>query len=564
MRASTMPAALVVTGLLGGCGGGDYTPRPPPPPTSYLATSDAFVAFADGQTGVFTAAAPGTYAGKRQSIRGTVDRITGVDVGVLASLEIYKGGDGHIYALDLASRSTPAPQQVSSEGAATIDNTCSLTGTGVAGANSDYQGVLYVPDSQTPTNSRYFYRLPGADGVCNSADDIIQMVSTSTPVGTAPTTVAAMPTIGVSNQQGGIAGFVVKSQASLLLYDANFAMPVTLGTFAAAIGVATPLPSGLVEGSPTGQLYVVDGNIVFVNYAVPSISAPLFKLPRWTPTAPNAAFAASPTTLYFALNTPAAGATPASASVYSMPSDGSAAPTLLVTLPSPAVISALQFPVQSTNLIYSAIVNNAFAIYALAQGSTTPLQLVSSARGVNGGDFTATAANVYYTTFTVTIDSTTLTNTRSGTASGIVGADGTQIQAPLANSMFATGGEYAPYPLPVGSAVTVQTPLETVFQVRGLSPVTVLSTTTGYTYTFDGVSGGTLVAIDAVTNHTVATLGILPTSSAQFLAVNLRDANHSGFIDASSFVSTQNPTTHDLYLLNTHTASTLARVTSNL
>jgi hypothetical protein len=568
MRASVIPAvaAVGIAGLLSGCNDNGGNGEMQPPPTSFVATSDAFVAWANGETGTFAVAPTGTYAGKRQALRGTVDRITGVNVGVLASLEIYKGGDGHVYALDLVSSSRPAPQQVSSESSATIDDTCSLTGTGVTGANSDYLGVLYVPDSSTPTNTRYFYRLPGPDGVCNTADDVIQMVSTSTPANVAPTTVPAMPITGVTTQLGAITGFVAKSGASLLLYDANFANPVVLGTFSAAIGVATPLPSGLVQGSPTGGLYVVDGNIVFVNYSrgSPSTSAPLFTLPNWTPTAPHAVFVASPTTLYFAVNTPASGSTPASASLYSMPNDGSAAPSLIVALPQPSVVAGMQFPVQSTNLIYAAIVNNAYGIYALGQGSTTPVQLVSSATGQNGGSFTATATSVYYTTFAVTTDATNMTQTRTGTLSGIVGVDGSQIQAPLANSTFASGGEYAPYPLTVGSAVTVQTPLQTLFQVQGLSPVTVSSATTGYTYTFDGISGGTLIAIDATSNQPLATLGTVPVGTATFLSVNLRDSNHSGFIDASTFVSTQNPTTHDLYLINSHNTNTFERVTTNL
>ncbi|MBV8182149.1 MAG: hypothetical protein JO045_25840, partial [Mycobacterium sp.] len=481
---------------------------------------------------------------------------------VLASLEIYKASDGHIYAVDLASTSTPGPQQVSNESSATIDDACSLTGTGVVGANSDYLGVLYVPDSVTPTNSRYFYRLPGPDGVCNTADDVIRMVSTSTPSNAAPATVPAMPITGVASQLGGIMGFVAKSGASLLLYDANFANPVLLGTFPSAIGVATPLPSGLVQGSPTGQLYVVDGSIYFVNYASPSITGPLFALPTWTPTVPNTIFAASPTTLYFAVNTPASGATPASASIYSMPGDGSAAPSLLVSLPSPSVVAEMQFPLQSTNLIYGAIISGGYSIYALAQGGTTPLQLFVPTQ--NGGTFTATATSVYYTTWNATNNTTNMTITRTQTQSGIVGVNGSTILAPVANSLFASGGEYVPYPLTVGAAVTVQTPLVTVFQVQGLSPVTVSSATTGYTYTVDGASGGTLSSIDTASNLKLATLGTVPAGTATFLSVNMRDTNHTGFVDASNFASTQNPMTHDTYLINSYNSSTLERVTANL
>jgi hypothetical protein len=241
-----------------------------------------------------------------------------------------------------------------------------------------------------------------------------------------------------------------------------------------------------------------------------------------------------------------------------MPADGSAAPSLIVTYP--GYTSEMQFPVASNNLIYSTSSNGAYSVYALPQGGATPVQLVNGTQ--NLGSFTATATSVYYTTWSQTTNTTALTITRTGTQSGIVGVDGTVIQAPMANSMFATGGEYLPWPLP--ASVVTQTALETVFQVQNLSPVTVSNASTGYTDTMDGVSGGTVVAIDTSTNQAVATLGTIPTGTATFLTATFRASDHSGFIEASSYLSTQDPATRDLYLINSQSANSLERVTGNL
>jgi hypothetical protein len=55
--------------------------------------------------------------------------------------------------------------------------------------------------------------------------------------------------------------------------------PVVLGTFSATIKVAAALPVGTTRGYPTGQLYVVDGSIYYVNYATPAGYAALFTIP---------------------------------------------------------------------------------------------------------------------------------------------------------------------------------------------------------------------------------------------------------------------------------------------
>ena len=263
IRSTGLGAA--VAGILAGCGDGTGYHGggrgPGPGLDSFLGTTGVMLGWADDVSGHFYGAPDGSYAGKRQSLRGSIDYATGQPLGQPAGIEIYKGSDGHIYELDLTSAGFPVAQQVSSEAAATVDEPCSLAGTQVAGANTDYAGVYFTADLVTPTDSTYVYRLPGPDGLCNTADDVFHAVRTGMAPGDAPLVVPGIPVATVRTAAGGIAGFVLKSGASLVLTDAGFGNPVTLGTFAQPIGVAVAEPAGTTQGYPTGGLYVVDGNV---------------------------------------------------------------------------------------------------------------------------------------------------------------------------------------------------------------------------------------------------------------------------------------------------------------
>ena len=563
MRRITSWIALgaATTGLLSGCGGDAYDDGywdggGGNELISFVGTTGVFAAWADSATGYYAAADIGSYAGKRQSLHGTIDFMSGQDLMQPAGVEIYKTSDGHIRAIDLTSFDSPHSQQISNETGATVDDTCSLTGTQVAGANTDYAGVYFAADLQNPVNSAYFYRLPGLDGTCNTADDVVHMVRTGMSSTDAPITVSAMPIATVHSATGSITGFVIKSGSTPAMVDNNFANPVTLGTFASPVGVAIALPVGTTQGYPTAQLFLVDGNIVRVNYASPAISAPLFTIPGWTPTSNGALFAASPTALYVAVNTAASGGTPASASIYSIPGDGSAMASTVDT--EAAHIDSLVFPVGGADVVWGEAAPT-YTIRALAQSGGSPFTVVSST--VNGGTFNATATAVYYTTWAGTTDATAKTITRTNTSSGISGLDGSVIQAPLANSTFAIGGEQQPWP---DDTTTTATPFETMLQIRNLSPVTVADPANGYTYTVDGVSGGTIVAIPTSTNTPGATIGTLSTSHTMWLTGTFRDAGHTGFIEGTNAASTADPSTRALYLVNTQQSNTLIRITNNL
>jgi hypothetical protein len=240
-----------------------------------------------------------------------------------------------------------------------------------------------------------------------------------------------------------------------------------------------------------------------------------------------------------------------------MPANGSAAPTAVDT--EAGRVATLLFPVQGSNLLWG-VVNPNYTIRTLAAAGGSATTIMSSTE--NAGTFIATASTVYYETWMGTTDTTNLTVTRSGTQSGIVGVDGTVVQTPLPNSTFVNGGEQVPFA--VSDTTTTATPYETIFQIQGLSPVTVTNQSTGYTYTEDGVGGGSLVAIDAGSNQIIATIGTLPNSTATALSGTFRSDVDTGFLEASNPVSTQDPATRDLYLLNSQSANSLMLITGNL
>jgi len=555
------------TFLLVGCGGDDDGTGIPVPPSSstisYVGSPDVIAAWADPSTLSFSGAALGTYAGKRQLARGTIDPMTGVDLQQPAGVEMWKGSDGHVWAVDLAVADTtvPTPVQVSSETGATTDAACTYSGI-QAGANFDYQGVLFAPDLVTPTASSYIYRLPGVDGVCNSIDDVVHVVHPNMGAGDAPLVGAAMPATAVYSSDGAVTGYVAKSGAQLVMLDANLANPVPVGTFGASIGVASPLPIGLETGYPTGRLFDVDGSIVYVDYAAGTTSASLFLIPNWTATDEHLVTAASPTTLYFAVNTPASGVTPASSAIYAMPADGSAVPTVISL--QPGLVRQMEFPVQGGNLVAGVEDAGAFTIVAIPEGQTdgSAGTTLATAAGFNGGRFTATANDVYYTMWTVTSSGTT--STRSGSTAGIVGMDASVVQAPTPGAQFLFGGELDAWA--AGDTTTQRSPFITVFQATGMTTqVSGTDPLTGTTFTSDGLAGATLSSIDTSTNTTIAALGTFPPGTqATQLQGSPRGLGHVFFVEAYNQATTQDPASRDLFLLNSQTAGSLTQATANL
>jgi hypothetical protein len=76
--------------------------------------------------------------------------------------------------------------------------------------------------------------------------------------------------------------------------------------------------------------------------------------------------------------------------------------------------------------------------------------------------------------------------------------------------------------------------------------------------------GGSMIAINTSKNQLGATIGTFPTSKATFVSGTFRGKGDTGFIVATTPISTQEPPTRDLYIFNTNTAGSLTRVTNNL
>jgi len=547
--------ALMIPACGGGSGG---SATPPPVPTSYIGTNGAFAAAANpaNESSIIVF---GGSAGKRQFLRGTVDLVTGKDLGQAAGIEMYKSQDGHIYAVDMTAIGTPAPVQVSSESAATIDDACTFGGVALPGSSADYIGVYAAPDYANPVNYSYFYRLAGPDGQCGTADDVIHMVHPGMKATDSPLVADAMPAATTYNPgTGAVWNYIAKVGTDLVALDPNGALQGSLATFAAPIQVLTALPNSNANGLPSGGLFVVDGDIVHVDYASGAVTGSLFTIPHWTPTTILSA-AASPTTLYFAIVTPATGSAPASSVIYSMPLDGTAAAAAIDT--EVGYAGELTVPAQSTQLLFGVTTGApSYSIKAISTAGGAPNTLVTVNQ--NGGRFVATAASVYYTSFLVTGSNAT-GFTRSGILSGIVAIDGTQIVPQTAASEFMIGGQQTPSPS--GTPLWTPEPLSSVLRIRNLTSASVtVVDAAGITTTTPALSGGLVESIDTASNQVTASIGTMPASTATYLTDTFRVLGNVGFIDATNDASTPNPGTRDLYLIDTAAAGSLLRVTQDL
>lgn len=568
-RSLFVPAALASAAalFLAGCGGGgDYCSDcggggPGGTVTSYVGTQDAIAAWADPSTSTINVAPAGEYAGKRQLMRGTVSPYTGDDLGQPAGVEIYEFSDGYVHLLDLADVGFPVAVQVSSESHATIDAGC--TGTGVeaipGSTSTDYNGTYFAGDLSMPTNSTYVYRLPGTDGSCNTSDDVIHAVRTGMSATDAPLTAAAMPAATVYSSAGAVTGYIAKSGNTIVKLDGNLATPTTLATYSLPLQVLEPLPVGQVSGYETGRLYIADGDIVFIDYAAGTVSSSLFTIPGWSATDDGLqAVAASPSDLYFAVYTAGAGGALGSTDIYQMSADGSTMPALIATLA--GRVTTMEFPVGGDSVVVGVQGATTWSIVAFPEAGGLPTTVLLGDE--NTGRFTATASDVYFTEWNVT--GGTGTSTRSGMKSGISGLDGSVVMAPMANSLFMNGGEAVPWTN--GDVTTQRTPLQTVFQVTGLSQTgTSTNPVTHIAVTAPTLTGGSLVAISTTTNATIATLGTFGTTSATALSGTIHaQLGHWFFVDASNAASTAVPGTHDVYLVNSQTSGSMVRASNNL
>jgi len=518
----------------------------------YVAPSDSsFVAAIDpANPGTAYLGQIGQYAGARLYSAGTYTAGSPTLSNPAYYAEAFKGADGHIYTLNLSITGAPMAQQVSSESNATVDDLCSLNGANASlGTDVNYLAESFFNDFANPQNSAYVYRLPGPDGVCNTADDVFNMVKLGMSASTAPIPVVSIP-LAVTHDPntGAIAGFLVNEGTALTFYDSNFQNRAVLLTPTTPIQVAYPVGPSLINA--IGKLIVIDGNIVYVNPTAGTVSASLFALPNYVATK-RFPLAFSETTLYFAVDTTNNAVTPVTptSALYSMPLNGSMAPTQLAT--ESGMIQEIAAPAGGAAIAYSIVPpKGVYTIRTVASGSgAAPTVATAIATTGNTGSFVATASYIYYTVSTSSAPSST-TRLVSSTMTGIVGMNGTAVGQPITSSRFVSeqlDAQYGPY--------------LTVVRARNLTPVT-LAGAGGITYTEDGISGATLEVVDTSTNAVTVTLGTLPqgtvmTGTGSFLGP-------AGFFDGLNVNSTPDPATRELFYIDTRTANSLQTLTSNL
>jgi hypothetical protein len=560
MKRILLLAGVAVGCVLSACGGdghdGYFGGGGGPPngggtgaPTQYVAPTDSvFVAAADPNNPSITyGPTQGMYAGARLFITATVVAGQPTTNNQADYAQMYKASDGHLYSVNLVASGAPQATQVSSESNATIDDLCSLNGANTTlGTTVNYVAVQSYVDYSNPANSVYFYRVPGASGACNTSTDEVFMVKLGM-VQTAAPIQALMPAAVVHDpSSGAITGFIVNEGTALTLYDANFQNRTVIYTPTTIMSVVYSLGNSGVTAS--GGLFVIDGSMVYVNYASKSVSASLFTVPNWNADK-RFSNGANGSTEFFSVNTSNEAATPVvpTSAVYSMPLDGSAAPTQIAT--ESGNVSQVTVAIYGTTVAWSVVPPaGVYTIRTLTAGATSPVTAFAGTG--NSGSFVVTANNIYYTMSTYSSPSSG-TVVYSNTQTGIVAMSGAVVQAPVPNTRFVAeerdgnGSDWVD-----------------IILAQNLSPVTVKDAANGDTYTEDGISGATLAVIDTSTNALTVTLGTLPSGIIMQGAGTL--ISPAGYFDGINVNSTTDPSTRELIYIDTSQPNSLMVLTNNL
>jgi hypothetical protein len=356
-----------------------------------------------------------------------------------------------------------------------------------------------------------------------------------------------MPLAVVHNPStGAIMGFIVNEGSALTEYDQNFQNRTVLLTPNTPISTAYSLANAGVIS--TGTLFVLDGNIVYVDYAHQTVSSPLFTVPNWVATA-RFPSSANQSTVYFSVNTTNQSKIPvaSTSAVYSMPLDGSAAPTLLGT--ESGIVNQVTVALKGSSVAWAIIPPGGnYTIRTFSQGASQPVTALTAS--ANSGGFEVTANAIYYTVDTFSKTSATA-YVYANTQTGIVGMDSSVIEAPVANSRFVAeerennGSDWLD-----------------IIRARNLAPVTVTDTSNNISYTEDGISGSTLEVIDTSSNNVTLTLGTL--SSGTIMQGTGTLTASSGYLDGTNVNSTEDPATRDLIYFDTSRANSLIQLTNNL
>ncbi|HEX9625875.1 MAG TPA: hypothetical protein VGA00_02930 [Acidiferrobacterales bacterium] len=209
MLRKLLPICAALPGLLlGACGGGGGAGQGPgdaPPPETYLFYAGSLVAVDPANAGQVTVEA-GATAGVAGVLHGSYDPAA-KRVGDLHPRSIVYAHGGRLYKVNAVKGGGPlTPTQMSSE----------------SGANTicDTRAFANFADHD---NAFYFYRLPGNDAVCDSADDVLKAVrlgmsATDTPIGVGAFKVLA-PVLDIGS--GAPGGWLFLANSGTALWHSN-------------------------------------------------------------------------------------------------------------------------------------------------------------------------------------------------------------------------------------------------------------------------------------------------------------------------------------------------------
>ncbi len=231
---------------------------------------------------------------------------------------IYARLDGRLYRVNALKGGSLTPVQVSSEDAA--NQICIPLSRRYA-----------ITDFNNPDNSQYLYALPGVDGTCDTADDLLKMVRLGMSSNDDPMTAkkALRPLMDLNS--GAISGWLVNDAGALKTCDANFR-----NCGSTIVNVATDAKFWLDSRRHEWLLLEIDDQFFIYDTLTQTLSPP-----RFTVTVDSTLSSlpmADGNMVYLAYNN----------TIYQFPADGSADASVLLV--ETAAITALK--VSTNKVIY--------------------------------------------------------------------------------------------------------------------------------------------------------------------------------------------------------------------
>lgn len=376
--------------------------------------------------------------------------------------------DGRLWKIDqLVTSGAPVPQKMST-----------LTPADICGGSGLPVLATFVDGSDWADATRgwIFLRAPGADGLCNSADDTFKAVRMSMTDTTAPVTIGE-PIAEIRNGDGSLGGLIVRNGAQIVRLTADLASPTNLFT----IDPATFVNAGNVFGSaPPGLWIFVDGTTLYaVNLQNPGTRTAVGTLAQGESLMSH--FASDGSAAYVAINSATAGRV--------LRVQSNLTSNTVMTLPSPST-ELVVTPTRVVALLSSTPVS---LVSAVKTGGT-PLPIFTAAVGDVPNLLVASGENVYFAKLGIA--------NLTGPATIIVGADGTNLQT-LA-----------------GTRILHRVGPESMALGQGLAQTYAVILITGET--FSGLDGGAGLEIrEGATRNVLVSYGTFPQTTAQVFMIGL-------------------------------------------